>query len=147
MIETNKIDEEQLVGLRERGFTADTVYADGRWEELKMRLLGYGGEAVILAYNDPDHPKMTARGVFYSGVVELRKGKFENVHKNITQESFNDVKVKIWTGYALSKDGIWRQHSWGKSGDIVVESYEPKVAYFGFEMTYDEENDFVFSQV
>lgn len=44
---------------------------------------------------------------------------------------------KIYTGYALSKDGLWRNHSWiiTKNGSII-ETTELRVLYLGYK--YDK---------
>ena len=39
--------------------------------------------------------------------------------------------IGIGTGYALSVDGLWRQHSWGVARDLIIESTEARVKYFG----------------
>jgi hypothetical protein len=40
--------------------------------------------------------------------------------------------VAIGTGYALSDDALWREHSWAwdRQG-AVIETTEPRVRYFG----------------
>jgi hypothetical protein len=53
-----------------------------------------------------------------------------------------DIRVHIATGYALTKDGMWRQHSWVvwiKARSVkIVETTTPRIAYFGFVMTDKE---------
>ena len=49
----------------------------------------------------------------------------------------------MMTGYALSADGIWRQHSWLVAFDnedypYIVETTEERISYYGFAMTYEE---------
>ncbi len=144
MIETKKIDEEWLADLRKEGFTADSVYSDGRWEALKLKILGYGGEAVVLAYKDSDHPKMLERGVCRYGSHVVMMPRMSNVHENIARLSIGGLVDSVCTGYALSQDGVWRQHSWGLKDGVIVETVEPKVAYFGFTLTDEEENEFCF---
>lgn len=40
------------------------------------------------------------------------------------------------TGYALSDDGLWRQHSWANTPDEkIVETTEPRLAYAGINTT------------
>jgi hypothetical protein len=39
--------------------------------------------------------------------------------------------VAIATGYALTQDGLWRQHSWGILRDGVLETTVVRVKYFG----------------
>ena len=51
------------------------------------------------------------------------------------------------TGYALSADGMWRQHSWlihrKPRSNRVVETTEPRILYFGFAMTLEHCEKFV----
>jgi len=44
------------------------------------------------------------------------------------------------TGYAISADSLWRQHSWcyDRRRQRVVETTERRVAYLGFRMTVNE---------
>jgi len=38
----------------------------------------------------------------------------------------------IYTGYALSPDGLWRYHSWGiDKNNTIIETTEPRLLYFG----------------
>ena len=39
--------------------------------------------------------------------------------------------VGVATGYALSNDGLWRQHTWGVMRDGVLECTEERRKYFG----------------
>ena len=53
-----------------------------------------------------------------------------------------DGDLTIATGYALSKDGMWRQHSWlvlRKCRSYkIVETTEKREAYFGFAMNAEK---------
>ncbi len=52
------------------------------------------------------------------------------------------------TGYALSRDGVWRQHSWCYTDNgVVVETTEKRVQYFGYVMTEDECDQFLFENM
>lgn len=47
--------------------------------------------------------------------------------------------TRICTGYALSEDGMWRQHSWiiwhKARSNQIIETTVPRILYFGFVMT------------
>ena len=48
------------------------------------------------------------------------------------------------TGYALSDDGLWRQHSWGLlTDDRVVETTVARLRYFGAILTDPAAAEFV----
>lgn len=42
------------------------------------------------------------------------------------------------TGYALSPDGLWRQHSWAYGDNLMIyETTVERVMYFGVELSSD----------
>ena len=55
--------------------------------------------------------------------------------------------VKIVTGYALSDDGLWRQHSWANRDGHVIETTETRVRYFGFELSQAEAERFAWENL
>ena len=106
-----------------------------RWYSLDQKLVGYGGVAAV----PPVEPEMDLDVLLESGrlfisspVVE--KGDPNQCHANIAQLWTNEEIDAIYTGYALSDDGLWRQHSWGFRGESLIETTDPRVAYFGFEV-------------
>jgi hypothetical protein len=51
--------------------------------------------------------------------------------------------VRVATGYALSDDGLWRQHSWALVDGRLVETTPcPRLRYFGFELSHAEAEEF-----
>ena len=50
--------------------------------------------------------------------------------------------VGICTGYALTEDGLWRQHSWGLLREALLETTEPRVKYFGILLQGDKAERF-----
>jgi hypothetical protein len=144
MIPTRPIDDAWLGRLRERGFTADTVFNQGEHEDLKDLLLGLGGSACILKEKEPDKDKILLRGFLYvpeSG--QFWEGLDNECHSNAAW-AYREHGFRIATGYALSEDGAWRQHSWNlNEHDHVLESTEVRLAYYGFILTSDEAATFV----
>ena len=70
-----------------------------------------------------------------SGPVALKKMKSSHCHQNVSaawksKRSLHRI-IAIGTGYALSPDGLWRQHSWGVLRDGLLETTEARVKYFG----------------
>lgn len=44
--------------------------------------------------------------------------------------------ASMHTGYALSKDGLWRAHTWGKTkSGKIVETTKPRLLYYGCQVT------------
>jgi hypothetical protein len=60
----------------------------------------------------------------------------------------NPRRFRIVTGYALSDDGLWRQHSWlhdtaGFRRRHTIETTERRIRYFGVWLDEDEARAFV----
>ena len=54
---------------------------------------------------------------------------------------------RVCTGYALSDDGMWRQHSWcidkRPRTTKIIETTEPRVLYFGYVLNDEETKRFI----
>ncbi len=117
---------------------------------LKLRdlLLSFGGEEACMPFTEEDIDKLLSRGQFWYGdKITMMKGEPGQCHRNTCDLwDANKDKVFIATGYALSADSMWRQHSWGvhckKRINRIAETTTPRVAYFGFVMTNEEAEDF-----
>ena len=61
----------------------------------------------------------------------------------------NREKCQIATGYALSADGCWRQHSWVvqplTTKYRIWETTEKRIAYFGFILNDEECEEFYYN--
>jgi len=128
--------------------TGYTGTEKGRNDELALikKLLGFGGYEACLAYVEEDAGKLLYRGqLWYGDKVLLIKGEPVHCHGNtcdLWEQNRKGHEVAIATGYGLSRDGLWRQHSWlmqrTTRGVKVVETTVKRIAYFGFVMTEDE---------
>jgi hypothetical protein len=143
-------------------WSRDSVWVPASQEEygirndlllLRDKLLPFGGEEACITWREEDFKPIMERGVFRYGVYsKLIEGRPVQCHANScdlyeSNKGLNDVRIS--TGYALSKDGMWRCHSWlvwyMKNGvQRVVETTVRRVGYFGFEMTPDEADQFCF---
>jgi hypothetical protein len=131
--------------LREQGFTSDAIYDEGQHEDLKKLLLNIGGGACVVPRVEPDKEKIMTRGELrMGGAADLREGLHNQCHQNAAYNYQQDGHP-IVTGYALSDDGAWRQHTWNidKSTGKVIETTEERTAYFGFVLEKDEASQFV----
>lgn len=110
--------------------------------ELRKRLLAINGEFVLFTLFDEDLPKILSRGRTWPSARSIMKeGEPCRCHQNSAfLWSNNRRKLKVVTGWALSDDGLWRQHTWcwWPKQRKVVETTVSRVAYFGFEMTTPE---------
>lgn len=122
--------------------------------ELRDRLLTFGGEQGCMPDMEEDIFPITERGQFWYGdEAQMEIGRPSQCHKNSAELYDNNtdnpkVKLKIATGYALSTDGLWRQHTWLvhvlPHKNSIIETTSERVAYFGFVMTNEEAERFVY---
>lgn len=122
-----------------------------RNRDLITKILAFGGEEVCMPYIEEDYTSIMKRSVFlYGDNAELKKGLPSQCHYNSSclWDSDRDNLV-LMTGYALTDDGMWRQHSWCvyKESGKIIETTEPRIGYFGFVMTPEESETFHFHNI
>ena len=101
---------------------------------LKQLLVKLGGRLLVAPPKpDPDLSALLASGFVTSGSVKLVAMRDSSCHQNVSliwrARKFGIVGIA--TGYALSKDGLWQQHSWGILREGILETTERRVKYFG----------------
>lgn len=111
------------------------IRANPLWRELGERLKLIGGTAVCAAFEE-DMNLILRAGVTWSPIqkdILLIRGENCRCHQNALCLSEANPALKVCTGYALSKDGIWRSHSWCFNQLIhrIVETTGKRVAYHG----------------
>lgn len=148
MIKTQKPDQEHYESLTNKGFTRDKAFCKAQYEPLKLRLLNIGGWAVILPMIEEDFDKIISRGLKFPGDSMTMRGEPSRCHSNSANLwDKNRNKLKISTGYALSKDGLWRQHTWcvwrATRSWRVVETTAKRIQYYGFIMDEEESEHFL----
>jgi hypothetical protein len=110
---------------------------------LAQATLGFGGERMVSRGRDPDEDDILARGQLWSGKGALLvRGRPCSCHENASEWwAAHQDNLVLATGYALSEDGLWRQHSWcveGTGRRRVLETTTRRLLYLGFAMTADE---------
>jgi hypothetical protein len=67
----------------------------------------------------------------------LKEMKQSRCHNNCTELFLLNNTIKIFYGYALSDDGLWRNHSWcvNKEG-IIIETTVSRLLYLGYDMNF-----------
>lgn len=135
------VDPEQIAYLKER--MKQAIASQPALNYLYGRLLEVGGKAVAARYEE-DAEKILERGVEMSPKgLKMMVGNKSACHANTARLYEANFKVvKIVTGYALSPDQVWRQHTWGLWDNKVVETTEKRTKYFGFILTPQETEDF-----
>ena len=140
-------DPRQVAALERR--MAARIAEEPRMGELYDLLLSIAGFAVTDP-EEPDLEKLLARGELW-GTAGLKQVKGEPIscHANAARLWMCDrEKYAIVTGWAMSQDGVWRQHSWAvdRKGRIV-ETTVSRVAYFGVMLDPEEAALFALSNV
>jgi hypothetical protein len=111
------------------------------WREFSAVVLSHGGRYVA----PPSTPDVMigmlgeqGRLVPSSTVVARRAGDPQKCHQNAVALWRDGHATAIGTGYALSPDSFWREHSWAwtRSGHLI-KTGEPRVAYIGLRMESD----------
>jgi len=105
------------------------------WARLSQAILQHGGEAVVpLPYPlEPSFAEMLAEhGELQGRRARKTRGARSDCHRNSAKLLRAGKAAGIGTGYALSADGLWRQHTWGlSSDDVVLETTESREQYWG----------------
>lgn len=97
---------------------------------------------VALPWGDPELPMLLSSKTIHIEIPEkiiMKKMRDSECHDNVDKLfAKKKIKQKV-TGYGLSKDGLWRQHSWGKDNDgNIVETTESRIAYLSGIDSFDD---------
>jgi hypothetical protein len=119
-----------------QGRQENMISRDPRWQTLTDRLLRIGG-AVVCAFPEEDMDLILKEGRTWTprqSRIFLKKGASIRCHSNSLFLKEANPHLLACTGWALSKDGIWRQHSWciDPQDWRVVETTQKRLAYHGF---------------
>lgn len=110
-----------------------------RYQQLVRLLLQAGGVLALVGRREPDIEALLKFGRFWIGKdARLVKLASCRCHDNAARLS-EERGYRIATGYGLSEDGLWRQHSWcmGPRGGIV-ETTVKRVLYYGIVLNEDD---------
>lgn len=115
---------------------------------LEQKLLSYGGTRMIYR-SEPDLKKLLRSGAVFDEAAELIAGEEGTCHANASRIWHeNQEELAIGTGYALSDDGLWRQHSWLVRKEPIAGQYRllettiKRIKYFGIILTRSEAQEF-----
>lgn len=133
------------------GYVGNELMPDDRYYILRDAILSYGGEEVCIPFIEEDIEELLQFGQLWQGgnKVKMMKGEPSKCHYNSCAlykanllNTQLDGELTIATGYALSKDGMWRQHSWlvlKKSRSYkIIETTKKREAYFGYAMNAEK---------
>jgi len=120
------------------------VSSQPKWAELRHKLLALGGREVVSTYEE-DMDALLVLGQVWDNPVHFIEGDMSRCHSNVARLYDENPETKIITGWALSDDGLWRQHTWGLKDNTVIETTLPRKAYYGFLLDDKASEEFVFS--
>jgi hypothetical protein len=114
-------------------------------KRLKPLLLRFGGDFLVAPPKpDSDLLMLLQSGFLTGGTIVLKPMKRSSCHQNVAElwkkRSFGIVGIA--TGYALSRDRLWRQHSWGLLRDGILETTETRIKYFGIVLQGEKADHF-----
>lgn len=153
IVRWNPMNDEWKATCKERSFwfqdTIDEMKAmhpkmDDRLVDLRKHLLNFAGEATCLPAYEEDIDDILKYGQFWVGNnIKIMKGLPSQCHYNSSRLwEKNKKDCRICTGYALSDDGMWRQHSWviwmKPRSNQIIETTVPRIVYFGYVMTSEQ---------
>jgi hypothetical protein len=109
-----------------------------------MLLTIEGVELVAPPTADPDIPALVKTGSLMSGPVRLKVMTRSACHLNVARlwRRARRTLTGIGTGYVLSLDGLWRQHSWGMRGESIIETTVERLKYFGLLLQGTDADEF-----
>lgn len=150
--QTTPMDTEWKKAIKSRWWQSQNTdlpeYVDPRMLDLRKLLLSFGGEEVCLPDFESDLSKILERGQLWCGDrIHMMKGEPCHCHSNSGSCWYEDRdNTVICTGYALTHDGMWRQHSWlvelRPRKNKIIETTVRRIAYFGFALNEQESWDF-----
>jgi hypothetical protein len=115
---------------------------------LKTKLLSIGGNDVKFGLDSyEEQNRMLNDGRIYDEKVNFVSGTPNKCHRNVSDKYQKSAKhgFKIVSGYALN-DGVWISHSWGFNRNGIIETTKIIFdAYYGYELTPEESEEFCFS--
>lgn len=142
-VKTSKIENSRYSVLQESGYTADSIYDKGQYEDIKKTLLDIGGEAVVILPDEHKEAVETRGKSFVRPKIKMKRGFVSQCHLNSASLWIKNIfKRRLFTGYGLSEDGVWRQHSWVMEGSTVIETTEERIVYYGFQLSKEEAMEF-----
>ena len=114
-----------------------------RFRILSRRLLEIGGVQVVApTAPDPELDQLLEDGFLHPQKPVLEESEANGCHANSAALWLQEHIDAIGTGYCLSEDGLWRQHSWGLRKEQLIETTELRTVYFGLRMEAEEADNF-----
>lgn len=110
---------------------------------LRNKLLEIGGENVVPCHEDNLQELLVDGAIINPAETQLKELRDSQCHYNAALLYRNENSVtKIGTGWALTDDGLWRQHSWAMKDDTLVETTVSRTKYYGILLSGSRAEEF-----
>jgi hypothetical protein len=119
-------------------------------EALRELLLAIGGTYLVVPPSSDSLLRFVIdAGFVMAGPVVRRTMAKSKCHRNVAKLwTENQCRlVGIGTGYSLSDDGLWRQHSWGLRREELLETTVLRVKYFGILLQHGDADLFAMANL
>lgn len=119
------------------------------WNHIHSKFQSYidekfpGTHLVAMPCVDSVDTIMKSNKIFIPGDnIKLYPMERGDCHNNVRMMFLlnTNMKMKTYTGYGLSDDGLWRFHSWiSDENDNIVETTDKRLIYIGYDNTTESE--------
>lgn len=132
---------------------SNAAWVERYWGPLESKLLQLDGDSVLQPECDPHIGAICERGRLLTGRSVQSNGLPNQCHANACVLWVQSERKKsLCTGYALSGNGVWMQHSWCMS---LPHAKEPQIfettcewlKYFGIALEENEAFQFAFATI
>jgi len=148
--------DDLMMAARQSGKSVDEMLraafaGDPKYTQLENTLLTIGGKRMVWML-EPHLDELLSRGKLFPKLVRYadRYGGQMNACHQTAARMYEGMAeyYQIATGYALSNDGLWRQHSWvccrpPSRGGLYEPTPIKRERYYGFLLSDDEASEFV----
>jgi hypothetical protein len=105
-----------------------------KWVTFRGNVLEHGGEDVVHVFGPDPHLDLllTQGGIVGDDLKRtFKRGEPSGCHGNAVRLYLTGKADFITTGYALSEDGLWRQHTWANTKTKLIETTVQRTMYYG----------------
>ena len=140
----DRLNRQQFFQTRMADWPAEDVEAHTGLERHLQGMPGHEQSLLVPAQGEVAfNRQLISRGVLHGGQSVSMPGNRNSCHSNSANCAAREPDTELWSGYAASDDGLWRNHSWVRRGGQIHETTEPRTAYFGALLSGAERDRFI----
>ncbi len=118
------------------------------FKKLEDLLLSHLGSIRMIYTPNPVNPTKILKGQFINGnLFQVPPKGIPSMCHQLSYMLWKKNNWAIWTGYALSDDGLWREHSWSQNedGEFLEVTSIKRDMYFGVKLTDSQSKKLTFT--